>query len=121
MLGPSPQVELLSWKSVKELTADGGVIKTVVSEGTNWETAALIDGAVVSYRVTAPGAAADAPALASAERLELSSVAEAPCAGLTRALTTMKAGESALVQLKNTPEAQCACIMRAAAACLRRC
>ena len=31
------QVELLSWKSIKDIAGDGGVIKTVETEGKGWE------------------------------------------------------------------------------------
>ncbi len=31
------QVELLSWKSKKDILGDGGVIKTVVQEGKGWD------------------------------------------------------------------------------------
>lgn len=31
------QVELLSWKSMKDLAGDGGVIKTVVTAGDGWD------------------------------------------------------------------------------------
>ncbi len=34
---PPAQVELLSWSSVKDIAGDGGVIKTVVAEGTDWQ------------------------------------------------------------------------------------
>ncbi len=30
------QVELLSWTSVKDIAGDGGVIKTIVTEGEGW-------------------------------------------------------------------------------------
>ena len=30
------QVELLSWKSIKDMTGDGGVIKTIQAEGQGW-------------------------------------------------------------------------------------
>ena len=30
------EVELLSWKSVKDIVGDGGVIKTVAREGSGW-------------------------------------------------------------------------------------
>lgn len=38
-----PQVELLHWKSVKELTNDGGVIKKIVKEGSGWENPKDVD------------------------------------------------------------------------------
>ena len=31
------QVELLSWKSIKDIAGDGGVIKTIETEGKGWE------------------------------------------------------------------------------------
>ena len=31
------QVELLSWKSIKDIAGDGGVIKTMETEGKGWE------------------------------------------------------------------------------------
>jgi hypothetical protein len=33
------QVELLSWKSNKDLNGDGGIIKTTTREGDGWEHA----------------------------------------------------------------------------------
>jgi len=88
-------VELLSWKSTKDLRGDGGVVKTVLAEGSGWEKAREGDGAVISY------SAADAAgaALASADHLALPSLADAPCAGLALALASMKAGERASVLL----------------------
>ena len=29
-------VELLSWTSVKDITKDGGILKTILSEGESW-------------------------------------------------------------------------------------
>ena len=31
------QVELLSWKSIKDIAGDGGIIKTIEIEGKGWE------------------------------------------------------------------------------------
>ena len=31
------QVELLSWKSIKDIAGDGGIIKTIETEGKGWE------------------------------------------------------------------------------------
>lgn len=89
------EVELLSWKSTKDLRGDGGVVKTVLAEGSGWEKAREGDGAVISY------SAADAAGatLASADDLALPSLADAPCAGLALALASMKAGERASVLL----------------------
>ena len=40
------QVELLTWKSIKDLTSDGGVIKTVLEEGSGWNKPADKDEAL---------------------------------------------------------------------------
>ena len=40
------QVELLTWRSIKDLTSDGGVIKTVLEEGTGWNKPADKDEAL---------------------------------------------------------------------------
>ncbi len=31
------QVELISWKSIKDIAGDGGIIKTIEIEGKGWE------------------------------------------------------------------------------------
>ena len=31
------QVELISWKSIKDIAGDGGIIKTIETEGKGWE------------------------------------------------------------------------------------
>lgn len=48
-------VELLSWKSVKDITGDGGVIKTVVAEGKGYEKPQGPDEVLVNYTVKAGG------------------------------------------------------------------
>ena len=40
------QVELLSWRSIKDLSGDGGVIKTVLEEGKGWSKPADKDEAL---------------------------------------------------------------------------
>ena len=37
------QVELISWKSTKDISGDGGVIKTVKQAGEEWEKPSLRD------------------------------------------------------------------------------
>lgn len=48
----SCQVELLSWRSVKDISGDGGVIKTVVQEGSGWEQCQELYEAKGEARVT---------------------------------------------------------------------
>lgn len=34
---PAMQVDLLSWKSINDIAGDGGIIKTIETEGKGWE------------------------------------------------------------------------------------
>ncbi|KAF6263773.1 hypothetical protein COO60DRAFT_342981 [Scenedesmus sp. NREL 46B-D3] len=115
------EVELISWKSVKDITGDGGVIKTIVSEGQGWQNPKAADEAVVTYSARlkpapspeeAAAAAAAAKKPQSAAELGLPVVAsspeggavfevgQAPCSGFAAALKSMKQHESAVLLLK---------------------
>ena len=37
MCSLAAQVELLGWRSVKDISGDGGVIKTTTKEGSDWQ------------------------------------------------------------------------------------
>ena len=111
------EVELLSWKSSKDISGDGGVLKTVVHEGKGWENPRDEDEVVFSYsvRVKPPtsetkdetnAAEAVEPVLSSAEGGETVQMSEeAVCKGIKVALKTMKVEEEALLEL--TPECKC--------------
>ena len=43
------EVELLSWKSVKDISGDGGIIKKIVAEGSGWEKPRDVDEVQVKY------------------------------------------------------------------------
>ncbi|QDZ21454.1 FKBP-type peptidyl-prolyl cis-trans isomerase [Chloropicon primus] len=45
------EVELLSWESTKDITGDGGIIKTVVEEGKSWEQPKDKDEVTVEYKI----------------------------------------------------------------------
>uniref|UniRef100_A0A383W6I9 peptidylprolyl isomerase n=1 Tax=Tetradesmus obliquus TaxID=3088 RepID=A0A383W6I9_TETOB len=113
------EVELISWKSVKDITGDGGVIKTIVSEGQGWQNPKDADEVVVTFtaRLKPTPTPEDAAAAASkkpqtAAELGLPVVASspeggavfevgaAPCSGFAAALRSMKHQESALLLLK---------------------
>jgi hypothetical protein len=49
------EVELLSWKSVKDIAGDGGVIKTVVREGSGWAKPMEADDVSVRWVTPARG------------------------------------------------------------------
>ncbi|KAG2423969.1 hypothetical protein HXX76_014908 [Chlamydomonas incerta] len=93
------EVELLSWRSKKDILGDGGVIKTVTAPGSGWEQCQDMFEAKVSYSARVAGA--DKP-FASAEDVAFS-VAEGLLVPAVRiAVKTMKRGEQ--VQLKVKPE-----------------
>jgi FK506-binding protein 4/5 len=48
-------VELLSWKSVKDISGDGGIIKTVLHEGKGYDNPGEVDEVLVKYAVKAGG------------------------------------------------------------------
>lgn len=73
---------------MKEVTPDGGVIKTITKDGIGWETVQPADGAVVSFAVTHAAAGPVPPR--GADHLELERVSDAP-GGLAAALAAMKA------------------------------
>ena len=98
---PNPrQVELLSWKSIKELTADGGVVKTVVTEAdkNEWSTPNDVAEVTVAYKATL----ADGTLIKETQSEEFD-VSAAPCEGMKVALKTMKKGERVVLELKAVP------------------
>lgn len=50
------EVELLGWKSVKDITKDGGVIKTTVKEGIDYDNPNDLDEVTVNYEARVKGA-----------------------------------------------------------------
>lgn len=46
-------IELLSWRSSKDITGDGGVIRTVLQEGSGWQNPGQDDELTVKYTVFA--------------------------------------------------------------------
>lgn len=82
-------VELISWKSVKDISGDGGVIKKVLAEGSGYEKPSGKDEVTVTYKM-------DGAADETAQTFPADS---APCLGLSTAVPTMKNGERALLTL----------------------
>ena len=94
------EVELLSWKSIKDLGSDGGCIKTILAEGTGWEMPKPGDGVKVTFSVRPAEQPADAalPEVSDLPVVEYDRVKDAPLA-LATALVTMKKGERASLAL----------------------
>ena len=97
------EVELLSWKSIKDLGSDGGCIKTILTEGAGWEVPKPGDGVRVAFTVRpAEPAPADLalPDVADLPVVEYDRVKDAPLA-LATALVTMKKGERVSLALSD--------------------
>lgn len=98
-------IELLSWRSSKDLMGDGGIIKTVAEEGDGWQQPGRDDELEVEYAVTA----GDRQVYASegAATLALARVEEDPssappyfCRALAEALPKMKKGERVSLRVR---------------------
>lgn len=96
------EVELISWKSVKDIAGDGGVIKTVVEESSEWKKPQDNDEVAVTYSIKVKGG--DTAVAASSEGapavFDLSKGAPLGLRGLDVALKTMKKGEKAHLLIK---------------------
>ncbi|KAG2434445.1 hypothetical protein HYH02_012275 [Chlamydomonas schloesseri] len=93
------EVELLSWRSVKDIVGDGGIIKSVVVEGSGWEQCQDLFEAKVSYSARVAGS--DTP-FASAEDVAFTVAEGLLVPAVKVAVKTMKRGEK--VHLKVKPE-----------------
>lgn len=111
------EVELLSWKSVKDIMGDGGITKTVVKEGEGWEhpkgkdeargTIAQVPDNVTSptpsspvwYEVTVKGS--DVPAYTTPDEGERFAINEgANLQALKPVVEQMKLGEEVSLEVK---------------------
>ncbi|EFJ51308.1 hypothetical protein VOLCADRAFT_103560 [Volvox carteri f. nagariensis] len=91
------EVELLSWRSVKDIAGDGGVIKTVLTEGSGWATCEDQFEAKVSYTARVSGS--ETPFATSDDTLF--TVSEGHLIPAVRvALKTMKKGEKVALKVK---------------------
>lgn len=100
------EVELVSWKSVKDIVGDGGVIKTVIKEGEGWGNPRDRDEVTVDYTVRVIGSnntsslsEGTAPLL-TAVGVIFSLNKGQLCPGITTALKTMKKGEEVKLIIK---------------------
>ncbi|MEW5304229.1 MAG: hypothetical protein WDW36_006854 [Sanguina aurantia] len=94
------EVELFSWESIKDLAGDGGIIKTVLSEGQDWETPKDRDEVRVHLSAKAQGASQ--PFLVSPEEGLEFTVSEGLLGskGLGLVVKTMKKGARAHLVLQ---------------------
>eukprot|EP00878_Enallax_costatus_P000765 GHUV01000883.1.p1 GENE.GHUV01000883.1~~GHUV01000883.1.p1 ORF type:complete len:637 (+),score=229.81 GHUV01000883.1:67-1911(+) len=105
------EVELIDWKSVKDITGDGGVIKSIQTEGQGWQNPKDEDEVVITYTARVHPVPEDGTKPQSAEAAGLPVVAsspeggsvfyikDSPCKGFTAALKSMKLKESVVLLL----------------------
>ena len=95
------EVELLSWKSEKDIRGDGGVMKEVVTEGTGWKMPTDKDEVRATFCLKeVDGGAAVLASPGDGKDDATFDLAAAPARGLAIALRTMKKGEVAKLTLK---------------------
>merc|ERR550537_40774 len=95
------EVELISWKSVKDLTGDGGIVKKIVVEGSGWDRPKGRDEVTVSWaaKVQGTGEAVAATGEGGAEFVLSEEGPDKLCSGLPKLVESMKKGEKALCQV----------------------
>jgi len=92
-------VELLSFKSHRDLSGDGGVMKTgTVTEPSGYVEAKANDEVAITYEVKS----LDATRVYQSEKSVICDVSKAPCEGMAIALLKMKKGERVTLALNGT-------------------
>lgn len=86
------EVELLGWKSVKDITKDGGVIKTTVKEGVDYDYPSDLDEVTVNYEARVKGS--EKP-FSTAEGVEFTVQDGHLCKAIAVAVKKMKKDEKA--------------------------
>lgn len=93
------EVELLSWKSVKDIEGDGGIIKTIHTEGKDWQKPGDRDEVLVHLKAKVQGAEEwfyETPETGVEFTLKDGFL----CKGIVNVLKTMTKGESVHLILK---------------------
>lgn len=86
------EVELMSWKSVKDIMGDGGIIKTIVKEGEGWAQPKDDDEVTVHLTASLPGESE--PFFSTpAEGTEFTVKDGFFCEAIANTVKTMKKGE----------------------------
>ncbi|KAL4420120.1 hypothetical protein ABPG77_000291 [Micractinium sp. CCAP 211/92] len=94
------EVELIDWKSVKDIAGDGGVIKTIVKEGSGWAKPQSQDEVCVRFSARVQGTAE--PFYTTAEQGEEFTLAGPAhfCRAISTAAATMKKEEEVKLVVK---------------------
>ncbi|GJR78662.1 FKBP-type peptidyl-prolyl cis-trans isomerase domain-containing protein [Tanacetum coccineum] len=90
------EIELLSWTKVKDICKDGGILKTILTEGEGWQTPKDPDEVLVKYEARLE----DGSLVTKSEEVEFIVKDGCFCPALSRAVKTMKKGEKSLLTVK---------------------
>ncbi|KAJ0876454.1 putative peptidylprolyl isomerase [Helianthus annuus] len=90
------EIELISWTKVKDICKDGGILKTILSEGENWQTPKDSDEVLVKYEARLD----DGTLVSKSEEVEFIVKDGCFCPALSKAVKTMKKGEKTLLTVK---------------------
>ncbi|KAJ1407321.1 Tetratricopeptide-like helical domain superfamily [Sesbania bispinosa] len=89
-------VELLSWTSVKDICKDGGILKSIVTEGEKWDNPKDLDEVLVKYEARLE----DGTVISKSDGVEFTVEEGYFCPALAKAVKTMKKGEKVLLNVK---------------------
>ncbi|KAK7400042.1 hypothetical protein VNO78_11241 [Psophocarpus tetragonolobus] len=89
-------VELLSWTSVKDICKDGGILKTIITEGEKWDNPKDLDEVLVKYEARLE----DGTVASKSDGVEFTVREGYFCPALAKAVKTMKKGEKVLLNVK---------------------
>eukprot|EP00850_Spirogloea_muscicola_P008586 SM000046S16367 [mRNA] locus=s46:281774:287440:+ [translate_table: standard] len=92
-------VELLSWTSVKDITGDGGLVKTIVTEGKAWQMPKDDDQVTIKYEAKLPDGTVIAKSPEEGQEFYVKDGHLFP--GIARALKTMHKGEEVLLTVRS--------------------
>ncbi|KAM0064957.1 putative peptidylprolyl isomerase [Helianthus debilis subsp. tardiflorus] len=90
------EIELISWTKVKDICKDGGILKTILSEGENWQTPKDSDEVLIKYEARLD----DGTLVSKSEEVEFIVKDGCFCPALSKAVKTMKKGEKTLLTVK---------------------
>lgn len=86
-------VELLSWKSVNDLSGDGGVVKKLVSAGEGYEKPGQQDEVAISYVLTNANTGEEVERSAEGDKVEFTLSEGFLCPAVKLGVASMKRGE----------------------------
>ncbi|XP_024983028.1 peptidyl-prolyl cis-trans isomerase FKBP62-like [Cynara cardunculus var. scolymus] len=90
------EIELISWTKVKDICKDGGIFKTILTEGENWQTPKDPDEVMVKFEARLE----DGGLVLKVDEVEFTVKDGCFCPALSIAVKTMKKGEKALLTVK---------------------